>query len=63
MDNTKMGDAADIQEERNAIQGDLDRLESWAHVNFMKFNKIRGNVLDLGQGDPRHECRLGNEWT
>jgi len=48
MDNTKMGDAADIQEERNAIQGDLDRLESWAHVNFMKFNRTKCKVLHLG---------------
>lgn len=29
-------------------------------MNFMKLNKTRGTVLDLSQGDPRHECRLGN---
>ncbi|PKU47749.1 rna-directed dna polymerase from mobile element jockey-like [Limosa lapponica baueri] len=38
---TKLCHAINMLEERDAIQRDLDSLERWACVNFMKFNKAK----------------------
>ncbi|GAB0185718.1 hypothetical protein GRJ2_001037100 [Grus japonensis] len=56
-DDTKLCCAANKLEGRDAIQRDLDRLERWAHVICMKFNK----VLHVGRRNPKHNYRLGRE--
>ncbi|GAB0203206.1 mitochondrial enolase superfamily member 1 [Grus japonensis] len=61
-DNTKLCGVVDMLEGRDAMQRDLDRLENWAHVNLMKFNKAKGKVLHMGQGNPQYQYRLDNEW-
>jgi len=40
---------------------DLYRLEEWAYVNLIKFNKGNCKVLHIGQGNPKHKNRLGGE--
>jgi len=60
--NTKLCGAVNTLEGRDAIQRDLDRLERWAHVYLMKFNRAKCKLLHLGQGNPKHKYRLGREW-
>ncbi|GAB0181261.1 cAMP-dependent protein kinase inhibitor alpha [Grus japonensis] len=60
-DDTKLCGGVDTLEGRDAIQRDLDRLERWARVNRVKFNKAKCKVLHVCRRNPKHNYRLGRE--
>ena len=61
-DDIKLCGVADTLKGRDAVQRDLDRLQRWACMNCMKFNKGKCKVLHMGQGNPKHKYRLDVVW-
>ncbi|KAJ7417641.1 rna-directed dna polymerase from mobile element jockey-like [Pitangus sulphuratus] len=62
-DNTKLCCSDDTVERRGGIQRDQARLQRWAYVNPMKFNKAKCKVLHVGWRNPKYRYSLGGEWT
>jgi len=60
--NNKLCGELDMLEGSDAIQRDLDRLERWAHVNLMKFNRDRCRVLHMCWDNSKNKYKLGVEW-
>ncbi|GAB0178825.1 triadin [Grus japonensis] len=61
-DDTKLCGVVDTLEGSDAIRRDLDRLERWARVNRMNFNKAKCKVLHVGWDICKHNYRLSGEW-
>jgi len=60
-EDTKLSGAAHMPVGQDAIQRGLDKIEKWACVNVMRFNKAKCKVLHLDWGSSQYQYRLGDE--
>lgn len=44
---------------RDAIQGDLDRVEKWAYADLIQFSKAKSKVLHMELDNSKNKCILG----
>lgn len=59
---TKLTGAPDSLEGQDTFKMDLDKLECWATINWMKLDKPRCWVLHSGWSKTRHKYKLGEKW-
>lgn len=63
-DDSKLSGAADTPKEWNTIPGNpayLNKLETWVHENFRRYNKDKFKVLHLDGSYPSYQYSLGNK--
>jgi len=53
-EHTNLSGAADMLEGRDTMQRDLDWLQDWAHMNFMKFKMTNCKVLHMSHSNPQY---------
>ena len=58
-DDTKLGGSVDPPEGREALQRALDKLDRWAEVNGMRFNKVKCRSCTLATITPCSAIALG----
>ena len=58
-DDTKLWNVVNTTKGQEAIQRHPDRLEQWAQMNLIRFNKSKCKVLHLGHGNPHYHYKVG----